>query len=459
VLQYVDSAIGFVMIILTISLVIMVIMQAVSSVLDLRGRNLIWAMEQLLRQISPEARDVPVQGKGTFSTWAKLLRARFAKISVPEDIAHAIANHPTLTSNASSLATAIRPEEILDVLQAIRDGKGRQRFTDLDTNVQAQINRLLQPVESATADVEAVNNALSAIDRLVPGQAAEVKKVLNTAVAATSSAAIEKVMTAVKAQAAEKAEAIEKAVQERIQNATVLEQGLEKWFSTVMDHASSRFTKHNRFWTLVIAVGLTVFFRIDSIEVFTRIFAHPELRATLVNAADEAQKQDVEILRRQHVGTQALQDMIAQGKLSDAVKTALAKAPLPNQDTCADGNEYLRGIPSVTGEEVNAYDTICTNTLKATLDGVSSNIKQLSDRLDSQDLRVFNQVQWSNLRGGAVARTALVREFWPHLRGLILTILLLSLGAPFWFDALKNLVSLRPAIANKVDREAAATTR
>src|SRR5580765_2975587 len=98
-----------------------------------------------------------------------------------------------------------------------------------------------------------------------------------------------------------------------------------------MDHASARFTKHNRFWTLVIAIGLTVFFRIDSIDVFRQVFSNPDVRAKLLNAADGAQKQAEDILQRQHLGTQALQDLIAQDKVSEATKTNLTKMPLPNR--------------------------------------------------------------------------------------------------------------------------------
>ena len=466
-LQYIDSGIGFILIMLTISLVIMVLMQAVSSVLDLRGRNLVWAMEQLFKQISPDTKSKIVTTKDLpgnidkFKHFLKtksnnLLRARFAKVTVAEEIANAIANHPAIAPNASSLATAIRPEEITDVLKAIKDGTGRQAFYELDAKTQAQINALLQPVERARPDIQAVNTALSEIDRLVPAQAAEVKNILNAAIAATSSATVDKVMAAVRTEAADKMAAIEVKLQSEVAKVTALEQGVEKWFNTVMDHASTRFTKHNRFWTLVIAIGLTVFFRVDSIEIFTQIFSSPELQAKLVSAADGVNKQAEEILQRKHVGSQALEDLVAQGKVSDATKTQLATIP-PNRDTCADGAAYLQGISTATDAEKQAFNTICDDKQKAILGNAGSDIKQLTNRLDSQSLSVFNQVKWSDLFEGGAKLTALCQEFRGHLRGLVLTVLLLSLGAPFWFDALKNLVSLRPTIAGKVDQETAAT--
>jgi hypothetical protein len=42
----------------------------------------------------------------------------------------------------------------------------------------------------------------------------------------------------------------------------------------------------------------------------------------------------------------------------------------------------------------------------------------------------------------------------PQIPGVLLTAALLSLGAPFWFNMLKQLVNLRPVLANKQDAPA-----
>ena len=39
---------------------------------------------------------------------------------------------------------------------------------------------------------------------------------------------------------------------------------------------------------------------------------------------------------------------------------------------------------------------------------------------------------------------------WRHLGGTFVSVLLLSLGAPFWFNMLRQLSNLKPAIAGKV---------
>jgi len=42
-----------------------------------------------------------------------------------------------------------------------------------------------------------------------------------------------------------------------------------------------------------------------------------------------------------------------------------------------------------------------------------------------------------------------------HLLGMLITALSLSVGAPFWFNMLRELANLRPLLAGKVEQEAA----
>ncbi len=54
---------------------------------------------------------------------------------------------------------------------------------------------------------------------------------------------------------------------------------------------------------------------------------------------------------------------------------------------------------------------------------------------------------------------ALLRPGWPpapgQIPGILVSVVLLSLGAPFWFNALKNLAALRPAVAKNEDQQRA----
>jgi hypothetical protein len=54
--------------------------------------------------------------------------------------------------------------------------------------------------------------------------------------------------------------------------------------------------------------------------------------------------------------------------------------------------------------------------------------------------------------------------FWSSWRGVLLTWILLSLGAPFWYDALKDMLKLRSSLAKKeedarIDRQTNTTVK
>lgn len=44
-------------------------------------------------------------------------------------------------------------------------------------------------------------------------------------------------------------------------------------------------------------------------------------------------------------------------------------------------------------------------------------------------------------------------NLWPRWKGIVLSWILLSLGAPFWYDVMKNLLKLRPSLATQEERE------
>jgi hypothetical protein len=48
---------------------------------------------------------------------------------------------------------------------------------------------------------------------------------------------------------------------------------------------------------------------------------------------------------------------------------------------------------------------------------------------------------------------------WSHLWGTLASAALLSLGAPFWFNALKTLSNLRPVVASREQKEREASDK
>ena len=67
-LEQLDTAIAFTVVMLMLSLMITAVVQMISAVLDLRGRNLAAGLENLLRQIEPSLRDTLPMGRPSRST-------------------------------------------------------------------------------------------------------------------------------------------------------------------------------------------------------------------------------------------------------------------------------------------------------------------------------------------------------------------------------------------------------
>src|SRR5271165_179099 len=114
-LQQLDTAIAFVVVMLMLSLLVTALVQAVSALLDLRGRNLARSLTALFQQI-----DVSFRGKfehasaaGTMLGW---IEHPFRRITIATRLADSISRHPTL-AHTFSRAKAIRKEELLDVLK------------------------------------------------------------------------------------------------------------------------------------------------------------------------------------------------------------------------------------------------------------------------------------------------------------------------------------------------------
>ena len=78
-LQQIDTAIGFAVVMLILSLIVTAIVQMISALTDLRGRNLASGLANLLHQIEPSLRD------------------KFrANSTVAEYIANVVVKHPAI---------------------------------------------------------------------------------------------------------------------------------------------------------------------------------------------------------------------------------------------------------------------------------------------------------------------------------------------------------------------------
>lgn len=179
----------------------------------------------------------------------------------------------------------------------------------------------------------------------------------------------------------------------------------QRWFGSAQDRAEQWFQVHVRGITIFFSIVIGLLFQLDTIDIFRQLASQPAVVAALGKSAP---------------------DLLAQ-------------------------RESIAGLGASPGTQTRDM------TEEARKKQVESLTKDLQDagfdlvpipffgRWDSAEKLALT----SDWRDTARKRTPI---FFKHLFGMLITAGLLTLGAPFWFNLLKNLMNLRPAVATLVER-------
>ena len=426
-LQQIDTAIGFASVMLLLSLIITVVVQAISALLDLRGNNLIWALSNLFSQISPEK----AQAVGSkFS----ILRLRTKKAA--EELAAAVAAHNSVNPNAIFplwKAKAMRADELQAILQQFQ--------ASLDQAAASASRRFPRVVQALGLSPESLGPAAKTLlDDLVktrvPGTAASTD-----------------VVSGIASEFDRRFPALQVALRDAIQNVagttTKVAAGIEQWFHTVMDRAADRFTAHCRVVTVLAGAALVLVFQIDSKDIFRQINGNSDIRAKLVQSVDSTVKTAEKIDNAGNRATKVLQQLAP--SQSQEKQQILAKVR-PDLQSCNDGTKWISGYPALRDDAgfVKSFNDACIQDAKQTITELVPTIKGIENQLAATDLKIFNERSWNPLNWGNKDNHG--GESFTTF-GQLMTIALLSLGAPFWFNALRQLANLRPAVAGKIQSE------
>lgn len=223
-----------------------------------------------------------------------------------------------------------------------------------------------------------------------------------------------------------------------------IERGLVPWFDASMDRVSQRFTANTRIITIAGAVLLSLGLVLDSGDLWSQLSANPELRNKVIASSDALLRQADEM----QVGSTNLPPTVyrlAADQLLAMHTNALAgftgTAVITNLTS---GTNWLaaqcasRGVPNLP-RWLETYQALVPQAA----------LRQAADNLD----RLLEQ----HLSLGILSSQRPGESWWSaveaRLGGIVVSIVLLSLGAPFWFNTLRSLSNLRPVLAAK-DTEA-----
>jgi len=354
IFKTIDIFIGLSLVMLLVSMVVTVITQAVTSILNSRGKHLLTGVADILGQLHPE-----------------ITR------KIAEEIAQAALTHPLVSQVDGQLAHVIHREELTKMLLELGAEDGPQKLSD-------EAKRALQ-----TALVENGICQNGTPDQIRDQIREKMKNV--RALALQLELSHPELTNGARARVA------------LLQQAS--SQFLAKinlWFDQTMDRASERFTAHARYVTFFASLAVALLLQLDTAALVSRLSTDDQLRTALF---DLAQKQTTQA----PAGTQQ----------SPAVTDQKSAPPADSQ------------APAPTAVAVQLTDIDKQNLKDLMVNNVIGIPQSLSDWL--------SRWHWDN---------CLVK-----LLGILLTALLLSLGAPFWYGALQNLLRLRSALAIKDDQQ------
>jgi len=379
-LTYIDTMIGFSIIMLLLSLLVTILVQGAISVVNLRGASLRWGVAEVLRRAAPKLDEAD------------------AKEIAEEVLRHPSISPPTMVLGRR-LATAIRSNELLRILEEMAERNPESFEIGTRKGILEKVTSGFGRVYEAIPDEE--------IARMFPEEErAKAKQVLALA----------------GKKAREQADS------------------LKAWFDTVMDRTSEQFVARTRLVTLFFAVALALSLRIDSLAILRQISTNPDLRARLVQSADATLK------LASDVTTKAEHDRQLVTEALEAAKLGLPSVQLPDvsDDLVTRGQArawIAAGVkdPQDRASFQEAFDLHYDQIIQERTQGLIESAGKVKEQLTQTELVVV----------GAYDATW---AWGSHFIGVLMTALFLSLGAPFWFNLLRELGNLRPLLAGKVEK-------
>src|SRR5579872_4401783 len=436
-LAYLDTAIGFAVVMLGVSMIIMILTQAISAALSYRGSSLLWGVETLLKKIDPA--NLPLLTKNAQAVAKAILTNTLVSDSVLSDsgggwIVRALRRITAIFQpllEKYRLASAIRPNELVGILS---------HFVANPSLLPIPAGLTSDPVKFQTDLASEIDKLLKTVNPIVDRQLTMVKNVVDSATTLASNAAA--------AVAANATPIIQDAV-----NAVGKEAGkLEAWFNATMDRVSQRFAMHVRICTIILAFLTAGVLQLDAIQLLSKVYTNSDTRNSLVGIAGGMNQIAQNLLTPGMSTPQQVQstmtnlfDPLFKKALTD--NSVMGPKPPVTVSSVAEGDNWIESNLSGTQRDQvrGEFDKTANKAVNDFMANSAKSANQIRDLLQSAGF----QVQFPPQINFGAAFKSLFEHFW----GIFVSGALLSLGAPFWFNSLKALLNLRPVVAQKQKQE------
>ena len=210
---------------------------------------------------------------------------------------------------------------------------------------------------------------------------------------------------------------------------------LNSWFDQTIDRVEEAFTSSSLFWSVLAALAIAFALQLDSLSILNRLGVNDSYRAALLNEAAKYPELVTRITAAP--GTSRGQGFDASGAAEATAKAVDAKA-------------------KETAAKAQSGDAAAKSALPQVQD-VAVKARQVSDRMqvvENKDKSTQDAIMYI-ISTSEIIRLPDYEHYWTQMRGawpgVLLSAALLSLGGPFWYAMLKNLLKLRSVLAGKDD--------
>lgn len=436
-LDSLDTLIAFVLIMLVVSLLITIAVQMLAAVLNLRGVNLLYGLRNTFHLISPEL----VQN--TTDLARSVLKGRLVSDSF-------LPNWRIV--NWWRHASAIRPDEAFDSIHRLALAK---KSPDNQCLRQSAQNLLV----ALGMDRQLLENAATQIlqaQQDVKGFADDAKAIVQSISDKTLRNKLELLANSATAKVgAIGADAVAAADQALVGVASSIDAAYQRfqfWMDICQERVQQWFTTHTRIITVVVAIFFTVGFQLDSSDIFKLVSSNRALREKLVAQSSAILSQAEKVIGDRKTALQQAYEQwfpTLDAKTKDALKSITVEPTDTPEQVLA---RVKAALPSAA--EKDALGQSFESTVKKAVGDKTTELSRESSELNKKLADAGFDLVPKDGFGRRWGKNW--KQGWqPHIWGLLFSIGLLSLGAPFWYNALKNLVSLRSTVAQNMSKEQA----
>jgi len=238
----------------------------------------------------------------------------------------------------------------------------------------------------------------------------------------------------------------------RIDRALDASLAMEARFHSAMDRVSQRFASQMRIWTVFFSFAIALLVQLDTFRLLERLWTDPQMRASMVNTRGAMMQEAEAIVRLPEHDAQTAVSGAEPQVYEAAFEQLKGRHPaetggmgdMPAAASYEAARIWLANELQSNEKRIGASDA---NNPAIIQDYTKCVVAALGDRANS----IRRQIETSGLDLLPQPYRFFHFDGYRNFLGTMVSAVLLSLGAPFWFNALKSLTNLRPVLANKQD--------